>query len=314
MTGGANLPASHRLRHRPAGAAQTLTGLATPNATTETERTGMSATHVSGAFVRRNPYIRQAVQPSPRVRLVCMPHVGGGASAFAAWPDRLPAEVEVLAVQPPGREDRLKEKPVARVGSLIAALTHVLRPYSDLPLAFFGHSAGAALAFELAQTLHQSGGAEPVQLFLSGHPAPGANRPEQLHDLPDDEFERRVRSLGGTQDELFADPDMARYLLRVMRADFTLWEKHTASAGEPLPAHITVLGGQQDPRADPAELDAWRTRTRGRFRKSILPGGHFYLNSQRDALLDIITEDLLRATAPRPTAQQHISSPDGVLP
>ena len=93
-------------------------------------------------IVRSNP------NPSARLRLFCFPHAGGGALAIRNWSRQLPSDIEVLVVQPPGREERIGEPAFDRLAPLVEAAAAALAPYLDLPYAFFGHSFGALVAFE----------------------------------------------------------------------------------------------------------------------------------------------------------------------
>src|SRR5438552_7109196 len=111
-------------------------------------------------------------RPHAAVRLFCFPYAGGGASAFRCWPDALPASIEVCPVQLPGRETRFREPPYTRLAPLAEALGHALRPFLDRPFAFFGHSMGALVAFELTRWLRRAGGPQPAHLFVSACAAP----------------------------------------------------------------------------------------------------------------------------------------------
>jgi medium-chain acyl-[acyl-carrier-protein] hydrolase len=167
-----------------------------------------------------------------------------------------------------------------------------MRPYLDMPFAFFGHSGGSALAFELARALRQRLKVEPAHLFLAGHRAPTAPRPELLHTLPPDEFSRRIGELGGMDAALLADESSTRLFMSVVRADFELWEAHEFADSAPLTSAITVFGGTDDPRAQREDLEAWRDQTTGLFRLHMFTGGHFFVRTDQDELIDRITEEL----------------------
>src|SRR5205823_4375590 len=97
--------------------------------------------------------------------------------------------VEVCAVQLPGRQNRILEEPYTSLAALIAALAAALGPYFDRPFAFFGHSLGALIAFDLARALRRHGQPEPAHLFVSGHRAPQLPSPQApTYHLPDAEF------------------------------------------------------------------------------------------------------------------------------
>lgn len=121
---------------------------------------------------RRSPWV---LVPSPRLaarlRLICLPYAGGNASAYRQWQGYLPGDVEILAVQLPGREDRFSEPAIASVDVLVDGLVDGLSTYRDQPFALFEHSMGALIAFELARRLRTIR-LEPVHLFASGFRAP----------------------------------------------------------------------------------------------------------------------------------------------
>src|SRR5581483_5831846 len=108
-------------------------------------------------------------RPRPRaeVRLFCFPYAGGGASIFRDWSGRLPGHVEVCPVQLPGRETRFRESAFTHVSPLVTTLAESLRPKLDRPFAFFGHSLGALVAFELSRRLLQDYELQPTHLFVS---------------------------------------------------------------------------------------------------------------------------------------------------
>ncbi|RFS84426.1 thioesterase [Actinomadura spongiicola] len=227
-------------------------------------------------LVPESPYVWRAPRPGHARRLICFPHAGAGAAAYADWVRWLPPGVELAAVQLPGRQNRIAEEPFAEVAPLVNVLVHALRPVLDGPFAFFGHSCGAALAYELAQALRSRGRRGPERLFLSAQPAPGRPGIRRLHDLPDEEFRAEMIRLGGIAPEIAADEDVMGSLLAVLRADFALWERHRMEPGPPLDCPITVLAGTSDPRAPVETLGAWRAFTTAGFGMRRYEGGHFY--------------------------------------
>src|SRR5262249_33598404 len=154
----------------------------------------------------------------------CLPFAGGGAGAFRAWPDGLPADVDVCPVHLPGREARYTEPAIDDVDALVGPLLEGLRPHFDGPFALFGHSMGGLVAFELADRLRRRGIA-PVWFFASGVRAPhrpGSGR--MRHALPHDQFLTAVRELNGTPPELLENPEILDLMLPTLRSDFHLAE------------------------------------------------------------------------------------------
>lgn len=243
-------------------------------------------------------------RPRARLRLFCFPYAGGGAAAYRGWAGVLPQEVEVCPVQLPGRESRLRDQPFDRLKPLVAALADALVPHFDLPFAFFGHSMGSLLSFELARELRRRGRPEPLHLFVSARRAPQVpSREEPIHDLPEPEFLARLRELNGTPEEVLQHEELMRLLTPILRADFAVNETYTYEPELPLDLGISAFGGLSDHDITKEDLAGWRDQTTGRFRLRMLPGDHFFLHSGRELIVDALSRDLLEiAAAPAPLA------------
>jgi len=227
-------------------------------------------------------------RPHARARLFCFPHAGVGGAVYRQWPVALPAHLEVCAIQLPGRANRLQEPPLASIPALVHALLPALRPHLDLPFAFFGHSMGAVLSSEVARALHEGQGPLPEHLFVSGRRPPHwPSQDSLLHTLSDGEFVAEInRRYGGIPREVAEHEELLALLLPCLRADIAALETHAPSPSRaPLACPISVFGGTADALTPREHLDAWRSETSGPFRVRVLPGDHFYLNAQRDALL-----------------------------
>ncbi|HOA25295.1 MAG TPA: alpha/beta fold hydrolase [Aggregatilineales bacterium] len=228
-----------------------------------------------------------------RLRLFCLPHAGGGASTYHTWAGLLPPDVEVCAVQLPGRETRISEPPMTDLPSLVEALAGALLPCLDRPFALFGHSMGALLGFELARVL-EAQGLRAERLFVSAHRAPHLpDRDEPISTLPEPDFLNEIRRLNGTPPEVLADDELRALVLPVLRADFAMIEAYTYREGEPLSSPITALGGLADGSVTREELEAWGAHTRAGFVVRMFPGDHFYIQSARPLLMQIIARELL---------------------
>jgi medium-chain acyl-[acyl-carrier-protein] hydrolase len=230
------------------------------------------------------PYYRSS--PHGLLRLFCFPYAGGGASVFRAWRDELPAQIEVCALQLPGRENRLAEAPIRGMESLVDALAPVLGAYLDKPFALFGHSMGGRVAFELARRLRAEHGVEPRHLLVSACRAPQVpNDDDRTHGLPDDEFVDALRRLRGVPEEVLRNRELREIFLPVLRADFTLFETTRYRPEAPLGCPITAFGGTEDTKLRRERLEPWRAQTRAGFTLTMIPGDHFYLQTQRATLL-----------------------------
>lgn len=239
--------------------------------------------------------VRHQASPRARVRLFCFPYAGGTAHVYRQWPRGLPESVEVWGVQPPGRGGRLREKPFTSLDELVAAATPALRPLTALPFAFFGHSMGAMIAFELARRLCEEGAATPERLFLSGCRAPQfAHTRAITYDLPEPEFVEELRRLRGTPAEVLDNQELLQLMLPLLRADFAITQTYRYREGPPLACPFTVFGGLEDEDVRPESLPPWREHTSGEFSLHMLPGGHFFLHTAQAALLETIAGQLRR--------------------
>jgi medium-chain acyl-[acyl-carrier-protein] hydrolase len=233
------------------------------------------------------------VNPRARLRLFCFPYAGGGASAYRGWAAALPADVEVCPVQLPGRESRLREPAFDRPAPLIVALADALQAHLGLPFAFFGHSMGAMLSFELARELRRRGNPLPLHLFVSGRRAPQVpSREPDIHDLPEAEFLVRLRELNGTPEEVLQHAELMRLLLPVLRSDFAVNETYVFQPEPPLELGISAFGGLEDVEVTREDVTGWSEHGRGFFRLRMFPGDHFFLHSARELLTQSVARDL----------------------
>ncbi len=228
-----------------------------------------------------------------RIRLFCFPYAGGGSSIFRPWARQLPPSIEVVPALLPGREFRLREPAYTRVEQLVEALAREISPFLDKQFAFFGHSMGAILSFELARRLRSEHGVEPGHLFISGRRGPRIPRRDPyIHNLPDAEFVAELKQLNGTPKEVLEHKELMEMVIPMLRADFAVCHEYTYVPGEPLHCPITVLGGTRDDTTQREDLEAWRDETTGVCRIHMLEGDHFFLSQQQATIPAIIERAL----------------------
>jgi medium-chain acyl-[acyl-carrier-protein] hydrolase len=224
--------------------------------------------------------------PNAKLRLFCFPYAGGGALIYRPWVDHLPTSVEAHLVQPPGRGGRLREAPFTSIEPMIESIASAILQYLDRPFAFFGHSMGAVIAFELARRLKREFNKEPACLFLSARRAPQLPDGDVItYNLPEPEFIDELRRLNGTPKEVFESPELLQLLLPVLRADFEVCQTYRFTEGAPLDCPISVYGGLQDEEVLQEHLDAWREQTTSSFTSHMFPGDHFFLHTCQSMLL-----------------------------
>ena len=228
------------------------------------------------------------------IRLLCFPYAGGGPSVFRNWPQYLSPDIELSAVQLPGREARMTEAPIGELGRLVDELAEAIEPSLDRPVALFGHSIGGLIAFELAREMRRRYGIEPVHLFVSGCPGPQVSDNDPLYDLPEDEFLDRMRRFNGTPREVLEHSEMMQLVLPALRADFSLRDTYVHVKEPPLRCAISVFGGLEDIRVGTEQLGAWRAHTSESFHMCLFQGDHFFLRTAQTAVVESVARTLQR--------------------
>lgn len=235
--------------------------------------------------------VRFQPDPEAKVRLFCFSYAGGGASIFRSWGDSLPG-VEVCGVQLPGRETRIGETAYRRIGPLVDTLAEAIAPYLDQPFAFFGHSMGSLVAFELSRHLRRESGPQPVRLLLAAYRAPQLPNPNiKIYHLPDEVLKVVLRT-DGTPSSVLENDELMRAMLPTLRADFELCDTYEYVAEEPFGYPISIFGGQEDVRVSATDLEQWRAQTDAGSTFTRLPGSHFFLHASQDLLLKAIGREL----------------------
>ncbi|MFG2531758.1 thioesterase II family protein [Streptomyces sp. NPDC048516] len=238
-------------------------------------------------WIRRFP-----TNPRGRIPLVCFPHAGGSASYFVPFSHSLAGDVDVLAVQYPGRQDRRREPLIDNIPELADRIFDILKDLPIGPLAFFGHSMGATVAFEVAQRFMQRTGTCPLWLFVSGRRAPSRHRQGSVHLCDDSVLVAELRKVGGTDPRLLADEELLSTFLPVTRNDYKAIETYAWTPAPKLDCPITAFVGDQDPQATAEEAAAWAGHTTGAFDLRVFPGGHFYLDEHRNSVTDAIASTI----------------------
>ena len=249
-----------------------------------------------------NPWLATRVASHQSgIRLFCLPHAGAGTSAYNLWKRFLPATIEVCPIQIPGRESRISEPSVTDCTTLIESIT--LATHLDKPYAIFGHSMGALLALDLAQSLRANGLRTPSHLFVSGRNATHVPMKHgSIHKMGDEEFLAALAiRYGGLPQEILDTPELLELYLPILRADLTLLETHQYQRLGPLDCPISAFSGKDDANVSREGLEAWGDHTSAAFEAHWFDGGHFYLSGpSRAPLLDLISHRLTSAVADLP--------------
>jgi surfactin synthase thioesterase subunit len=175
------------------------------------------------------------------------------------------------------------------MGKLVYDFLPILEAFSDKPFAFYGHSLGGLITFELARQLQKKGQCVPTHLFVASAYAPHVARSRQsFHSDPDDQFLQKIKAYGGINQQMLNDKSLVRFMLPILRADFQIIANYDCKANEKLNIPITVLGGLADNIITRNELEKWREYTTFDLEMKLFAGGHFFLEISSERLLNFI--------------------------
>jgi surfactin synthase thioesterase subunit len=235
---------------------------------------------------------------TPRVRLLCFAQSGGGAGVFSGWRKHLPEGLELAPVELPGRGTREKDPMPARFETLADQVFEALQPEMTLPYALFGHSLGAAMAYEVARRAELSGVRAPLATFASGMRAPFVPSLRTMSDASHEKLIGWLTANGGLPEELLSYPDYLENILRVIRADLRYAESYLVPEAPPLTCPLHAIGGTEDDVTPPVEIPRWERCAAGAFSVTMLPGGHTYPQTDPATTLAAITAVLAPVLQP----------------
>lgn len=244
--------------------------------------------------MNRSWFVYPRPRPAASLRLFCFPYSGAGPHIYYPWLDEFPDEIEIAPVQLPGHGARIYEPPGDDLPTMVLSLCQALVPHLTGPFAFFGHSLGALLCYEVARELRRSGQPLPCRIFAAGRQAPHIPAKfVSVRELGRSEFVEMLRRYQGTPEALLRNQDVFDLFLPVIRADFLLAESYVYREEPPLACAISSFGGLDDEWVEHGDVRAWAQHTTGLFSARLFPGNHFFIHGARSPLIRAVCDDLL---------------------
>jgi medium-chain acyl-[acyl-carrier-protein] hydrolase len=231
-----------------------------------------------------------------QARVLCLPYAGGSTQVFHALARSMPENIEIGAVQLPGRWDRRREPLLTRLSDASRSLAGELTRLPPMPYALFGYSLGGLIAFETARILARDAQQQqPRALILAAVKAPTERPLLHLHKLSDAEFIKKhgERYPGAIPPAVLAEPDLLEMLLPVLKADMEMFETYQYLPGNALACPIYTIAGEQDPLCSQSLMAGWKKETAGSFFTETVAGNHFFINNS----VDRVRATILRALA-----------------
>jgi medium-chain acyl-[acyl-carrier-protein] hydrolase len=239
----------------------------------------------------QNWYLEYKKNPSASVRLFCFHHSGGGASSYYPWINHLSPNIEMIAVQLPGRENRFTEPLNNSMEDIIAQLSERFVTYTDKPFFVFGHSLGALLSFEFIKSVHQAYSVYPCHMIISATKAPHLPfRMKHLSQLDDKALKEQLKMYNGIDERILYNDELLDLFLPIIKSDFSIYETYSFLESKPLPCNILALSGREDKTVNSEEIWAWEKYTEGKFERLSFPGEHFFVRDNQRQILEIINQ------------------------
>ncbi|MFI9245474.1 thioesterase II family protein [Streptomyces sp. NPDC053086] len=235
----------------------------------------------------------KAAVAEPASTLFCFPYAGGSPETFRGWCDGIADDIELLCVILPGRGRRLKEARYDRWQPLVDDVFEALSPYLNRRHAFYGHSFGGRLAYELSHLASAEYPGRTSRLFVSGCRSPDTpQRRPYMHQMTESDFRGAVEKMGGTPAELFEHERLLRLVLPTVRSEIRLAEiwDHRHASGVDVP--ITALYSPDDPIDGWATMRGWQKFTERSCELIDVPGGHFFVDSHPEYVTRIVNTRL----------------------
>lgn len=239
----------------------------------------------------RDWYLEYKKNPQADVRLFCFHHSGGAASFYFPWVESLSSNIELLAIQLPGRENRFSEPLMNDLKDILNSLTEAFHVYKDKPFFTFGHSLGALIAFEFALSIRNHYAVSPCHMIISSTKAPHLPfRMKPLSNLDHNTLKKELEIYNGIDERIRQNDELLNLFLPIIKSDFSIYESHHYAKSEPFSCDILAISGGDDKTVTTEEILAWSDYTMGKFKHLSFPGGHFYLKEHQKQIIEIINQ------------------------
>lgn len=240
-------------------------------------------------------YIFRRPNSAAKYRIFYFPYAGAGASSGEAFYKKFAPKIDFIALQFPGRENRIAEQPIVEITRLVDEIAMAVLPHLDMPFVFWGHCSGALIAFEVANKIRETFNIQPHAFIVSACAAPQFVHTifkEKFHNLPDKQFFAKV--LLFMENASFGNSDSSaavKILLPGIKADFTLYENYRYNINMPFDCPVYAFGGKNDKVISKENLLQWKNQTTKKFESFFLENQHHYfVNNCADELANMIKE------------------------
>ncbi len=230
-----------------------------------------------------------------KVKLFCLPYAGGSAAIYGKWKKYLDKSIDLVPVELAGRGRRMSESFYDSMSQAVDDTYNIINPLiKQGDYAFFGHSMGTIIAFELCRKILDKGGRQPLHLFVSGrYPPDLKTESEFLSRLPDNEFLQKIFKLGGTSAEIIENKELREIFVPILKADYRIIEEYRyINSNKKFDYGITAFTGKDDLEVSFSDIKEWGKHTTAQSLFYEFEGNHFFINGKITEITEIINSTL----------------------
>ncbi len=230
-----------------------------------------------------------------KIKLFCVPYAGSSAMVYSRWKKGLAEFIELHEIELPGRGKRFSDPFCNSIEEVVDDIISKIKDEiaDGCQYAFFGHSMGTLIVYELTNRIKELYNSTPVHVFFSGRNSPDKRVEDKVvHTLPDDEFKNELNKFGGIPEKVFENNELANIFIPILRADYKLIDTYNYNdVKKRLQSNITVLYGTNDAYIK-YDIGSWENFTTKQSKIIQFQGGHFFISDYMNEVIEIINNTL----------------------
>ncbi|TCO70415.1 thioesterase II family protein [Marinisporobacter balticus] len=229
-----------------------------------------------------------------KIKLFCLPYAGGSATIYWQWKKYMHSSIQICPVEMAARGSRFSEPFYKDMAAAVEdLLSQIVDSLDGSQYAFFGHSMGSLIVYELVHALKAFGYEEPQHIFFSGRYPPHIIDNEKLHLLHDDEFMKEIFKYGGFTQQDVQEKELLDFLLPILKEDYKLLSTYNYKPKDSkFGCDITILNGLQDDAAMKFNPEEWKDYTNKKCLFYTFEGGHFFIKETAKEVVEIINHTI----------------------
>ncbi|HAB59228.1 MAG TPA: thioesterase [Lachnospiraceae bacterium] len=231
------------------------------------------------------------------LKLYCIPYSGASATIYSKWTRIVKEGIKIVPLELAGRGRRMKEDFYKDVDEAAEELSEIIiRDAGDCDFAFFGHSLGARIIYDVYYKLVDKGFRLPIKIFFSASKAPQLPCGEtKRYQLPDDQFINVVLNYDVNSKAVFENKELYDIFVPLIRADFRIYEEYKFNNREDkITVPVVVFYGESDDTLQISDIESWREVTSGEFKLIPFEGTHFFINENVTKVVNVVNEELMQ--------------------